>query len=90
MKPKEEPAVTLAALIQSLSCVQLLGTPCAAARQSPLSFTIFQSSLKFMSTESVMLSNRLILCRPPFLLPSVFPSIRIFSNESDLCIRWLK
>ena len=55
-----------------------------------MSFTITQSLLKFMSTESVMASNHLILCRPLLLLPSVFPSIRVFSNKSDLCIRWPK
>ena len=55
-----------------------------------LSFTISQSLLKLMSIESVMPSNHLILCRPLLLLPSVFPSFRVFSNESALCIRWLK
>ena len=59
-----------------------------AARQAPLSFTISRSWLKFMSTESVMPSNRLILCCPLLPLPSVFPSIRVFYNESVLCIRW--
>ena len=53
-------------------------------------FTISQSLLKFVSIESVVLSNHLILCRPLLLLPSIFPSIRVFSNESALCIRWLK
>ena len=61
-----------------------------AAHQSPLSLTIFQSSLRFMSTELVMLSNHLILCCPLLLLPSIFPRIRVFSSESALCIRWPK
>ena len=64
-------------------------TPWTAARQAPLSSTISQSLLKFVSIESVMLSNHLILCHP-LLLPSIFPSIRVFSNESVICIRWLK
>ena len=61
-----------------------------AAHQAPLSSTIFQSLLKFMSIESVMLSNHLILCCALLLLPSTFPSIRVFSNESGLQIRWPK
>ena len=65
-------------------------TPWTAARQSSLSFTISQSLLKLMSIESVMPSNHLIFCRPLFLLPSIFPSIRDFSNESVLHIRWPK
>ena len=64
--------------------------PCTAAHQVSLSFTISQSLLKLMSTESVMPSNHLILCRPLLLLPSIFPSIRVFSNELALCIRWPK
>ena len=64
--------------------------PMTAACQAPLSFTISQSLLRFMSLESVMLSNHLILCCPLLLLPSVFPSIRVFSKESALCIRWPK
>ena len=74
--------------IQSLSHVQLFGALWTTACQSPLSFTVSQSLLKFMSTESVMLSNHLILCHPLLLLPSIFPSIRVFSSESALCIRW--
>ena len=58
--------------------------------QASLSFTISQSLLKFMSIESVMPSNHLILCHPLLLLPSIFPSIRVFSNESALCIKWPK
>ena len=73
-----------------LSCVRLFATAWIAAHQAPLSPTISQSSLKFMSVESVILSNHLILCCPLLLLPSVLPNIGIFSNESTLCIRWLK
>ena len=65
-------------------------TPWTAARQTSLSFTISWSLLKFMSVESVMLSDHLILCHPLLLLPSVFPSIRVFSSESALHIRWPK
>ena len=65
-------------------------TAWTAAYQASLSFTISQSFLKLMSIESVMLSNHLILCRPIFLPPSIFPSIRVFSNESALCMRWPK
>ena len=67
-----------------------MATPWTAACQASLSFTIPQSLLKFMSIESVMSSNHLILCHPLLLLPSVFPSIRVFSNESTLRIRWPK
>ena len=73
--------------IQSFSCVQLFVTPWTAARQTSLSFTISQGLPKLMSIESVMPSNHLILCRFLLLLPSVFPSIRVFSNESALRIR---
>ena len=65
-------------------------TPWTAARKASLSFTISQSLLKLMSIESVMPSNHLILCRPLLLLPSLCPSIRVFSNESALHIRWPK
>ena len=65
-------------------------TPWTASRQSSLSFTISQSFLRLVSIESVMPSNRLILCCPFLLLPSIFPSIRVFSNESVLRIRWPK
>ena len=74
--------------IQSLSGVWLFVTPWTAARQASLSITNSWSLLKLMSIESVMPSNHLILCHPLLLLPSVFPSIRVFSNESVLCIRW--
>ena len=66
---------------------QLFATPWAAARQASLSFTISWSLLKLMFIESVMPSNHLILCHPLLLLLSIFPSIRVFSNESALCIR---
>ena len=75
----------------TLSCVQLLATPWTAAHQAPLSFTISQSWLKLMFIESVMLSNHLIFYHCPLLLlPSIFPGIRVFSNELALCIRWSK
>ena len=70
-----------------LSCVQLFVTPWTAARQASLSITSSQSLLKLMSIGSVMPSNHLILCRPLLLPPSIFPNIRVFSNESVLCIR---
>ena len=76
--------------VQSLSRVWLLATPWTAARQASLSITNSQGLLKLMSIESVMLSNHLILCRPLLLLPSIFPSIRVFSNESALHMRWPK
>ena len=65
-------------------------TPWTAAYQASLSFTISQCLLKLMSIESVMTSNHLIFCHPLLLLPSIFPSIMVFSNESALCIRWPK
>ena len=76
--------------VQSLSRVWLFVTPWTAARQASLSITNSQSLLKLMSIELVMLSNYLILCHPLLFLPSVFPSIRVFSNESVLHIRWPK
>ena len=77
-------------VVQSLSHVQLFVTSWTAARQAFLSFTISQRLLKLMSIESVMPSNHLILCHPLPCLPSIFPSIRVFSNESSLCIGWPK
>ena len=77
-------------LLQSLRHVRLFVISWTAAHQAPLSHTISQSLLKFMSIELVMPSNHLILCRPLLLLPSIFPSIRVFSNESALRIRWPK
>ena len=76
--------------VQSLSCVQLFVTPWTAVRQASLSITNSWSLLKLMSIESVMPSNHLILCGPLLLLPSIFPSIRVFSNESALWSRWPK
>ena len=75
---------------QSLSRVRLFATPWTAARQASLSLTYSQSSLRLTSIESVMPSSHLILCRPLLLLPSIFPSIRVFSSESALHIRWPK
>ena len=77
-------------IAQSLSHVQLLVTPGTAARQASLSFTTSWSLLKLMSIESVMPSNHLTLFSPLLLLPSIFPSIRVFCNESALHIRWPK
>ena len=76
--------------VQSLRRVRLFATPWTAARQASLSITNSWSSLKLMSIELVMPSNHLILCRPLLLPPSSFPSIRVFSNESALHIRWPK
>ena len=77
-------------VVQSVSPVRLFVTPWTAACQAALSFIISQSLLKFISIELVMLSNHLILCHPILLLPSIFPSIRIFPNELTLCTRWQK
>ena len=77
-------------IVQLLSHVQLYATPWTAAHQDPLSSTISWSLLKFMSTESVILFNHLIFCHPLLLLPSTFPSTRVFSIESALHIRWPK
>ena len=76
--------------VQFLSHVRLFVTSWTAARQASLSIANFQSLLKLMSIESVMPSDHLILCRPLLLLPSIFASIRVFSNESVLHIRWPK
>ena len=76
--------------VQSLSCVRLFATPWIAARQASLSTTNSRSSLRLTSIESVMPSSHLILCRPLLLLPPIPPSIRVFSNESTLCMRWSK
>ena len=75
---------------QLLSHLRLSATPRTAAHQAPLSFTISQSLFKLMSIASVMPANHLILCRPLVLPPSIFPSIRVFSNQSVLPIRWPK
>ena len=76
--------------VQSLSHVRLFVTPWTAARQASLSITNSRSLLELMSIESVMPSSHLMLCRPLLLLPSIFPNMRVFSNESALCIRWPK
>ena len=76
--------------VQSLSCVRLFVTPWTATRQASLSITNSWSLPKLMSIESVMPSSHLILCHPLLLPPSIFPSIRVFSNKSVPCIRWPK
>ena len=76
--------------VQSLSCVLLFATPWTAAHQASLTITYYWSLLKLMSIKLVMPSNHLTLSHPLLLLPSVFPSIRVFSNESVLCIKWPK
>ena len=77
-------------VVQSLSYVQLFANPWTTARQASLSFTISRSLFKLVCIESLMPSNHLILCRPLLFLPSIFPSVRIFTNESALHIRWPK
>ena len=77
-------------VVQLLSHVRLSAAPWTAARQASLSIAIYQSLLRLLSIESVMPSNHLILCRPLLFLPSVFPSIKVLSNESVLRIRWPK
>ena len=79
-----------AVIVQLLSRIQLFVTSWTAARQAPLFSTISWSLLKFMSIESVVVYNHLLLCHPLLLLPSIFPSIRVFSNELALHIRWPK
>ena len=76
--------------VQSLSCVLLFATPWTPAHQASLSITNSKSLFKLMFIELVMPSKHLILCRPLLLLPSIFPIIRVFSNESTLCITWPK
>ena len=78
--------VVVVDVVQSFSHVQLFATPLSAPHQASLSFTISWSLIKFMSIESVMPFNHLILCLPLILLPSILPSIRVFSNELTLCI----
>ena len=77
-------------IVQLLSCAQLFAVPWTEAHQASLSFTLSQSLRKLMSIKSMMPSNHPILCCPLLLLPSIFPSIRVFSNESALRIRWPK
>ena len=76
--------------VQSLSCVQLFVTPWTTAHQASLSITNSWSSPRSMSIKLVMPAKHLLLCHPLLLLPSIFPSIRVFSNQSALCIRWPK
>ena len=80
--------LVIVVVVQPLSHVPLFATPRTTARQTSLSFTISWSLLKFMSIESVLLSKHLILCCSLLLLPSIFASIKVFSNESPLRIRW--
>ena len=80
----------MSVVVQLLSHVQLFATPWTTARQASLSFIVSWSLLKLLSIESVMPSNHFILCRPLLLLPSIFPSIRVFSKESALHIKWPK
>ena len=80
----------LSIVVQSLSRVRLFAIPWTAARQASLSITNSQSLLKFISIKLVMPSNHVILCHPLLLLPLIFPNIRVFSNESVLCIKWPK
>ena len=85
-----KPSGFLFSSVQLLSCVQLFATPWTAARQASLSINNSWSLLKLMSIESVMPSNHLNFCHPLLLLPSIFLSIKVFSNESVLRIRWPK
>ena len=82
--------LTYVCSVQLLNSVPLFATPWTEAHQASLSITNSQSLIKLMSIELVMPSNHLTLCCPLFLQPSIFPSIRVFSNESALCIRWPK
>ena len=90
MVPVKQEASVFPSSVQPLSHVRLFVTPWTAALQASLSITNSWSLLRLMSIESVMPSNHLILCHPLLLLPSIFPSIRVFSNESVLPIRWPK
>ena len=90
LHPKTETFSWPHVVVHSLSCVQLFVTLWTVARQTSLSFAISWSLLKLMSIELMMPSNHLILCRPLLFLPSIFPSIRVFSYESALHIRWSK
>ena len=90
MIPYKNGVFFLISSVHLLSCVRLFATPWTAARQASLSITNSQSSLKLTSIKSVMPSSHLILCRPLFLLPPIPPSIRVFSDESTLRLRWPK
>ena len=89
-KAEREDEMTVVVVVHPLSHVQLFSTPRAAARQASVSFTVSRSLLRLMSIELVMWSSHLILCRPLLLLPLIPPSIRVFSNESALRMRWPK
>ena len=89
-KKKKKAEVENPFVVQLLSCVSLSATPWTAACQASLSLTVSQSLLKLMAIEWVMSSNNLILCHPLLLPPSIFPSIKVFSSELALCIRWPK
>ena len=89
-KPQEDTTSHLLSSVELLSRVRLFATPWIAARQASLSITNSQSLPKLMCIESVMPSSHLILCRPLLLLPPIPPSIRVFSNESTLHMRWPK
>ena len=90
MRVREDSLEIVVFVVQLLNCVRLFVTPWTAAGQASLSIANSQSLLKLMSVESVMPSNHLILWHPLLLPPSLFPSIRAFSNELVLCIRWPK
>ena len=90
LREKSTPTTVYFSSVQSISHVQLFAIPCTAAHQASLSITNSQSLLKLTSIELVMPSNHLILCCPLLLLPSIFPSISVCSNESVLRIRWPK
>ena len=89
-EPPGKPIFLFINSVQLRSCVRLFATPWTAVRQASLSMTNFQTLLKLMSIESVRPSNHLILCCPLLLLPSIFPDIRVFPNESVLLIKWPK
>ena len=90
MEKMSKPETVTYVIVHLLNCVQLFVTPWTATCQASLSFTVSWNLLRFMSIELVMSSNHLILCCPLLLLPSVFPSIRVFSSESAFPIRWPK
>ena len=90
MVPRETSTAAVVVVVESLSHVRLFVTPWTAACQTSLSFTVSQSLLKLMSVESMMSSHHLILCCAFLFLPSIFPGIRVFSNESTPCIWWPK
>jgi len=89
-REEEMTVIAVVVVVQPLSHVQLFSTPWTAARQACVSFTISRSLLRLTSIELVVLPSHLILCHPLLLLPLIFPSIRVFSSESSLLIRWPK